>query len=218
MKTTMKSRWAAAIVALLLAGCGTPTATPTPDAALPMAAGAAPSRTAPGATRTAVPPRDHTSSAAQATLQAERQAFEAAQRDQQATAQARPPVEKRPGTPVTSCPRQLPPDSAIGPAGQAVPGLRARLTSHATVIVQQELYYLNSGARSDNPQQGLIHVYHPLRDPCAQPNQRAETGVYPTPEERGAVTLTAVRGALVEFTTADGATGTFNVVTKEFSR
>ncbi len=59
-------------------------------------------------------------------------------------------------------------------------------------------------------------MYHPLHDPCAQPDQRAETGVYPTPEQRGAVTLTAVRGAIVEFTTADGATGTFNVVTKEY--
>ncbi len=146
MKTATKSRWAAAaIVTLLLAGCGTPGTAPTPAAALPAAAGAAPSRTAPAVTRTAVPPRDLTSPAAQATLQAERQAFEAAHRDQQATAQARPPVEKRPGTQVASCPRQLSPGSAIGPAGQAAPGLRARLTSHATVVVQQELYYQGVG-------------------------------------------------------------------------
>lgn len=89
--------------------------------------------------------------------------------------------------------------------------------STATVVVGMDLYTLDSGALLEDPQQGVIVLVHQANDPCVHPNQGVEEKVYRTPSRHGTVTLTVVQGPVVQFSTADGTAGSFDVVTRQFS-
>ncbi len=175
-----------------------------------------------GATRatTAAGAPTRTAVASPGTLWAQKAAYDKAGRDREATAAAAHPAPSPRPVPALpgSCPRGLPSQSSIRPADTAakVPGVGMALVTQATVVFQQELYYLSSGADRDQPPQGLIAVYHPVQDACAQRDQRPENAAYPAPGQHGAITLTAVLGETVTFRAADGTTGRFNVVTKQY--
>ena len=137
----------------------------------------------------------------------------------QATAKVAPQAPQRPPlAPPNSCPLTLPPTSSISTPVRAVEGVKVvQHRSTATVVVGTDLYILDSGALLENPQQGVIVLVHQVGDPCAHPNQQVEEKVYPLPGLHGAVTLTTVQGPVVQFATADGTTGAFDVVTRQFS-
>lgn len=158
-----------------------------------------------------------------ATAKAGHGAFVATQQAVLTAVAQRFPAQLPPAAPSlpASCPVQLPAASSIRAADTGVPHVR-NLTTQAAVVVGQELYELSSGVGINpdgitNTQQGVISVYHPVQDTCAHRGQQAEEGVYRTPGQHGAVTLTAIAGPIVQFRTADGTTGSFNVVTKQFS-
>lgn len=212
--------WSVTIVALLLAACGAPGTAPATGGGTPVV-GSAVAGGAPPDTRGATPlaTRDAAQPAVRTAIADEKKAFEATEQADRAAARARPEAEKRPESLPSTCPRGVPAQSTIRPADTAVkaPGVRlAQLTTQATVVVGQEQYWLSSGASADNPRQGLIAVVRPVHDACAHPDQRTEAAAYPTPGQHGRVTMTAVDGPVVAFRTADGTTGRFNVVSKQF--
>lgn len=132
-----------------------------------------------------------------------------------ATRQApqRPPL-----APPSSCPLTLPSASSISTPERAVEGVKVvQHRSTATVVVGTDLYLLDSGVLLESPQQGVIVLVHQVNDPCAHPDQQVEEKTYPPSGLHGAVTLAAVQGPVVQFSTADGTTGSFNVVTRQFS-
>ncbi|MGI8689519.1 MAG: hypothetical protein ACR2M3_13175 [Thermomicrobiales bacterium] len=118
----------------------------------------------------------------------------------------------------SSCPLTVPSASSISTPIRAAEGVKlVQHRSTATVVVGTDFYILDSGALLENPQQGVIVLVHPVDDACAHPGQQVEEKVYPTSGVHGAVTLTALQGPVVQFATADGTTGRFNVVTRQFS-
>ncbi len=96
-------------------------------------------------------------------------------------------------------------------------GIVIAITSQAYLMVGAESYTLSSGASRDNPQQGTIVVTHYVADPCAHHEQQTETRLYPTPAPHGAVTITAVQGAVIAFRQADGTPGTFDVTMAQYN-
>ncbi len=92
-----------------------------------------------------------------------------------------------------------------------------QISTQAEVIVGPDEYALSSGALRDNARQGVIVVTHFAADPCAAGSAATTVGRYMMPVMHGAITLTAIRGASVDFTTSDGTSGHFNLVTKQFN-
>lgn len=137
----------------------------------------------------------------------------------QATAKVAPQAPQRPPlAPPSSCPLTLPSASSISTPERAVEGVKVvQHRSTATVVVGTDLYILDSGALLESPQQGVIVLVHQGDDPCAHPGQQVEEKTYPTSGLHGTITLMAVQGPVVQFATADGTTGRFNVVTRQFS-
>lgn len=130
-------------------------------------------------------------------------------------APTRPPHTPLP-TP-KSCPRKVEGTSVIIRPLQGIPGVRIAIATQAGVIVGQEQYSLTSGSAGEDRRQGVIYVFHPVYDSCAHPELNDEMGLYPAPTKHGALTMTAIDGVIVTYRTADGTTGQFNVVTKQYT-
>jgi hypothetical protein len=155
-----------------------------------------------------------------ATNIAEHHAFEATleARERAGAAIAPTPDPRNRPTVPASCPRKVPAQSLISLPQVQDPGARdLRISTQADVVVGPDEYALSSGGRKDNPQQGAIVVTQFASNPCVPSSPRTTVGEYAMPTAHGAITLTAVHGELVDFTTADGTTGHFNLVTKQFS-
>lgn len=80
-----------------------------------------------------------------------------------------------------------------------------------------DYYMIYAGATRSDPQQGVLYVEVSDRDPCADSPTRAAQysglkGPFLSPFRQGALTLTQIVGDTVDFTTADGGSGSFNYV------
>lgn len=158
--------------------------------------------------------------AAVATNIAEHQAFEATlEARERATAAVAPTADSRnrPTIPA-SCPRPTPAQSLILPPHRQDPGARnMTVSTQATVVIGLDEYAVSSGSLADNRQQGVIVVTHFASDPCSPNGTGTTVTQYTMPASHGAITLTAIRGEVLEFSTSDGTTGQFDLVTKQFS-
>jgi len=168
------------------------------------------------ATTSRTPPQTAT---AIATVLAGHEAFNATEAANFAPGQPHRSADPRNApTPPASCPRGGSTTPLIVQAPKVEQhGIVIALTSQAYLSVGAESYTLSSGSSRDNPQQGVIVVTHFVADPCAHPEQQTETRLYPTPAQHGAVTITAVQGAIVTFSQADGTLGTFEVPTTQYN-
>gem|GEM_PF-6678860 len=72
-----------------------------------------------------------------------------------------------------------------------------------------------------HPQQGVIIVDREYYDSCSAQAERPQnanyTNPYLTPYLKGGIRMTAIQGPNILFTTQDGASGSFNFVTDQFS-
>lgn len=127
-------------------------------------------------------------------------------------------------TPITSCPVQGV-QSTINV--DVLPGDPDHITNVATIAPttgQPYIYQIYAGSTANNARQGLLIVIRNAADPCA-PNAPSSTfNRFDTPYQRGSVTLTAISGDTVAFTTsggtgpaAAGTSGHFNFITGQFS-
>lgn len=160
------------------------------------------------------------------TLGTSKQARLQQQMNAQATANANSwHAPKHPdSTPITSCPVQgLQSNINV----DVLPGDPDHITNVALIAPatgRPFVYRVYAGSAADNTQQGILIVIRSAADPCA-PNAPGTTfNRADTPYQRGAVTLTAISGDTVAFTTAGGigtnaarTSGHFNVVTGQFS-
>lgn len=78
-------------------------------------------------------------------------------------------------------------------------------------------YVVYAGALRANPQQGVLIVVRLDQDPCAPSAPGTTVTYHPTPYQRGALTITAASGTAVAFRSATGSTGSFDVVTGQYS-
>jgi hypothetical protein len=120
-------------------------------------------------------------------------------------------------TPITSCPVQ---DVQSNINVDVLPGDPDNFTNVATIapaIGRPFVYQVYAGSAADNPEQGILVVMRRDLDPCAPTAKGNRFTRFDTPFQRGAVTLTAISGDSVAFTTAEGTTGHFNFVTGQFS-
>jgi hypothetical protein len=125
-------------------------------------------------------------------------------------------TNKGPAQPA-SCP--FPPiPTGIGPWAPPV-GKEDIMTNVASIGATAQTPYnsqIYAGALRTNPQQGIVIVTRQPVDPCAQGDLGTQT-TYDTPYQKGALTLTAIKGDSVSFSLADGGTGQFNYITNTFS-
>ncbi len=216
MKRRLAALTAAIIGCLLLIGLAHLALDATPvDASVNMQGLAVP---AAPASATAQPAPDK--AAAVATNIAEHQAFEATleARQRAGAANAAPADPHNRPTVPASCPRRLPAQSEIHLPNQQDPSARQVLVStQAEVVVGSDDYALSSGALRDNALQGVIVVTHFASNPCAAGSAPTTVTQYTMPAGHGMITLTAVHGESVDFTTSDGTVGHFNLVTKQFN-
>ncbi len=77
-------------------------------------------------------------------------------------------------------------------------------------------YIVYAGYQATNAQQGMIIVMRMDVDPCLKTSKGSVFHTYLTPYQRGGVTLTALNGEVVTFTTSGGASGSFNFVMGQF--
>lgn len=137
---------------------------------------------------------------------------------QMATQFAQPPQVKDPAhaapTPPTSCPATSFPTPHIFTIAQPYDP-QYTYTDSASGLVNGAPYLIMAGALRTNLNQGYILVTPITIDPC----QAQATGIFPQstvvllPQQHGAVTLTAINGAVLAYQTADGQTGHFDFVT-----
>jgi hypothetical protein len=73
-------------------------------------------------------------------------------------------------------------------------------------------YVIYAGALRTTPQQGMLIVVRLDQDPCAPNAAGTKVTYYLTPYQRGALTVTQVRGTTLTFTAAAGGVGHFDVV------
>jgi hypothetical protein len=82
-------------------------------------------------------------------------------------------------------------------------------------------YTFFAGWNLANPQQGVIIVARYYYDSCSAQAQRPQNAnyinPYLTPYQKGGIRMTAIQGPNILFTTLDGASGSFNFVTNQFS-
>jgi hypothetical protein len=120
-------------------------------------------------------------------------------------------------TPITSCPVQgLQNNINV----DVLPGDPDHITNVATIAPttgQPYIYQIYAGSTANNAQQGLLIVIRNAADPCASKAPASTFNRFDTPYLRGSVTLTAISGDMVAFTTAAGTSGHFNFITGQFS-
>jgi hypothetical protein len=124
---------------------------------------------------------------------------------------------KHPATPPASCPVQGV-QSNINV--DVLPGDPDHITNVATIAPapgRPFVYQVYAGSAAGNAQQGILIVMRRDMDPCAPTAQGSTFTRFATPYQRGAVTLTAISGDTVSFTTAAGGSGHFNYITGQFS-
>jgi len=137
----------------------------------------------------------------------------------QATADAkswRAPKPAHPLPTVGSCPMNVQSNINV----DVLPGDPDHITNVAMVAPtsgQPFVYTIYAGSAADNAQQGILVVIRMDHDPCAPGAQGNLVTRFATPYQHGAVTLTAISGDTVAFTTAVGSTGHFNFVRGQFS-
>lgn len=141
----------------------------------------------------------------------------------QETAAANEPHAPKPPpvvtTPITSCPNPTV-TSAINSALETG-GFHEHIISNAIVAPNGGVpfaYSIYAGALAANWQQGIIIVMRMYHDPCAPNAQGGGITHYLTPYQRGSVTVTAIHGTTLTFTTANGGSGHFDVITGKYSR
>lgn len=101
-----------------------------------------------------------------------------------------------------------------------LPGDPDHITNVATVAPaagRPFVYQIYAGSAANNAQQGILIVLRSDLDPCARDAKGTTFTRFDTPYQRGAVTLTAISGVTVAFTTAAGSTGHFNFISGRFS-
>jgi hypothetical protein len=125
---------------------------------------------------------------------------------------------------ITSCP-QPPPQPGV--VREAFPDHDPTYAfpSVAIGVSGGQGYYIFAGYVRSKPTQGVISVQPISLDPCKDfvshietPSSQASAAipVWYTPSQDGVITLTAVSGDTVSYTTADGTAGHFDFVTKVF--
>jgi hypothetical protein len=80
--------------------------------------------------------------------------------------------------------------------------------------------WIQAGAVATDREQGVLFVQEEQLDPCAaalDPALVDQLIAYMTPAKWGGVTLTAISGTSVEFSSEGGVTGSFDVVSHEFT-
>ncbi len=136
-----------------------------------------------------------------------------------------PPPKTGPSVPA-SCPRPTSADSGRLHELEYVPGGRLPIASvtQGEVTFGGREYNLLSGSLLDDSQRGAIAVLRFSADPCADLASGTLYQTSPTfeiveePNRSGAVTMIEfdVQSGLIEYRTAAGETGHFNVVTRKF--
>ncbi len=120
-----------------------------------------------------------------------------------------------------SCP-QPPITTGIGRAWEAPFHADATFTNVAgTISAAGDFYYIYAGAVYSNPVQGVLIAQVEDGDPCkvshGQVASHAGLFTYPSPFQRGALTLTRIAGDSVDFSVADGSHSSFNFVTGQYA-
>lgn len=151
---------------------------------------------------------------------AQKQAFLSQVQAARATAATLPRAPKPSGTnarPPASCSTTV--QTGIGPfRGGPFHGGNSMTTVAWVVSSQGVPYVIYAGALDEDPQQGVLVVLRLNRDPCAAATGGSDTyqRTYNDPSRQGALTLTAIDGDRVIFTSANGSTGAFNYVTGQY--
>ena len=95
---------------------------------------------------------------------------------------------------------------------------------HATILASDgDAYSVWGGIGSlehpatESSSDGVLVVSHSFKDPCKSPPTKGGIVFHHEPSQSGVVTVTGIAGDSVRYRTANGTTGTYNVVTEVFS-
>lgn len=123
---------------------------------------------------------------------------------------------KHPAPAHASCPMSIQSNINV----DVLPGDLDHITNVAVVAPttgQPFVYRIYAGSSATNAEQGVLIVIRSAADPCA-PGAPSMTFTHVAPSSlHGAVTLTAISGDTVAFTTTGGNTGHFNFISGQFT-
>jgi hypothetical protein len=126
-----------------------------------------------------------------------------------------------PMMPVQSCPEDVGAQTFIKPYTNVGDKSAVYFTNEARLFsAPGQPTWIQAGAIATDREQGVLFVQDEQLDPCAaalNSTLRHQTIVDLTPAKWGPVTLMAINGTSVEFSSEGGVTGSFDVVSHEFT-